>query len=55
MHFAQEVKPAMLAGRQFWIAKFEELTGRDVVYVTKMKKNLVYETLFLNCFGIVPD
>ena len=25
-------------------AKFEELTGRDVVYVTKMKKKLVYET-----------
>ena len=26
-------------------AKFEELTRRGVVYVTKMKKNLVYETL----------
>lgn len=26
-------------------AKFEELTDRDVVYVTKMKKNLNYETL----------
>ncbi len=25
-------------------AKFEELTGRDVVYVTKMKKSLVYQT-----------
>ena len=25
--------------------KFEELTGRGVVYVTKMKKNLVYEEL----------
>ena len=25
-------------------AKFEELSERDVVYVTKMKKNLVYET-----------
>lgn len=25
--------------------KFEELTGRDVVYVTKMKKNLKYEVL----------
>ena len=25
-------------------AKFEELTKRDVIYVTKMKKNLVYET-----------
>lgn len=27
-------------------AKFEELTDRDVVYVTKMKKNLKYELLF---------
>ena len=26
-------------------AKFETLTERDVVYVTKMKKNLVYDTL----------
>lgn len=26
-------------------AKFEELTDRGVVYVTKMKKNLVYDTL----------
>jgi hypothetical protein len=26
-------------------AKFEELTDRDVVYVTKMKKNLTYEIL----------
>lgn len=26
-------------------AKFEELTQREVVYVTKMKKNLVYDTL----------
>ena len=26
-------------------AKFEDLTRNDVVYVTKMKKNLVYETL----------
>ena len=26
-------------------AKFEELTARDVLYVTKMKKNLVYETV----------
>ena len=26
-------------------SKFEELTGRGVVYVTKMKKNLVYEEL----------
>ena len=26
-------------------AKFEELTQRDVVYVTKMKKNLTYEVL----------
>lgn len=25
-------------------AKFEELTDRNVIYVTKMKKNLVYET-----------
>jgi hypothetical protein len=26
-------------------AKFEELSRRNVIYVTKMKKNLVYETL----------
>ena len=26
-------------------AKFEELTGRGVVYVTKMKKNLNHEVL----------
>ena len=26
-------------------AKFEEMTGRGVIYVTKMKKNLVYNTL----------
>ena len=26
-------------------SKFEELTGRGVMYVTKMKKNLVYEAL----------
>ena len=26
-------------------ARFEELTNRDVTYVTKMKKNLVYDTL----------
>ena len=26
-------------------AKFEEMTGRGVIYVTKMKKNLVYSTL----------
>lgn len=25
--------------------KFEELTDKGVVYVTKMKKNLTYETL----------
>ena len=27
-------------------SKFEDLTNRGVVYVTKMKKNLVYEALF---------
>ncbi len=26
-------------------SKFEELTNRGVIYVTKMKKNLVYEVL----------
>ena len=26
-------------------AKFEEITSRGVIYVTKMKKNLVYNTL----------
>lgn len=26
-------------------SKFEELTRRGVIYVTKMKRNLVYETL----------
>jgi hypothetical protein len=38
-------------------AKFEELTGRDVVYVTKMKKNLVYETesdtMYMNPEGLM--
>ena len=38
-------------------AKFEELTRRDVVYVTKMKKNLVYETdsdtMYMNREGLM--
>ena len=38
-------------------AKFEELTGRDVVYVTKMKKNLVFETesdtMYMNHEGLM--
>ena len=38
-------------------AKFEELTARDVVYVTKMKKNLVYETecdtMYMNPEGLM--
>ena len=38
-------------------AKFEELTGRDVVYVTKMKQNLVYETesdtMYMNPGGLM--
>ena len=38
-------------------AKFEELTGRYVVYVTKMKKNLVYETesdtMYMNPDGLM--
>ena len=38
-------------------AKFEELTGRYVVYVTKMKKNLVYETesdtMYMNPEGLM--
>ena len=38
-------------------AKFEELTRRDVVYVTKMKKNLVYETesdtMYMNPEGLM--
>jgi hypothetical protein len=38
-------------------AKFEELTRRDVVYVTKMKKNLVYETesdtMYMNPGGLM--
>ena len=38
-------------------AKFEELTRRDVVYVTKMKKNLVYETcsdtIYINPEGLM--
>ena len=35
-------------------AKFEELTERDVVYVTKMKKNLSYEIL-TDCMDITPE
>ena len=38
-------------------AKFEELTKRDVMYVTKMKKNLVYtiesDTMFQNANGLM--
>ena len=34
--------------------KFEELTHRNVVYVTKMKKNLKYETL-VDCMDMNPD
>lgn len=34
--------------------KFEELTDRDVVYVTKMKKNLKYEVL-LDFMEMTPD
>ena len=38
-------------------AKFEELTRREVVYVTKMKKNLVYETesdtMYMNPEGLM--
>lgn len=33
--------------------KFEELTERGVVYVTKMKKNLTYEVL-VDCMGTAP-
>jgi len=32
--------------------KFEELTDRGVVYVTKMKKNLNYEHLWTACIRI---
>ena len=35
-------------------AKFEELTERDVVYVTKMKKNLSYEIL-TDCMDMTPE
>lgn len=35
-------------------AKFEELTDRDVVYVTKMKKNLSYEVL-VDCIHQNPQ
>ena len=35
-------------------AKFEELTERNVVYVTKLKKNLVYETL-ADCMDMNAD
>lgn len=34
--------------------KFEELTDKGVVYVTKMKKNLTYET-FVDCMDMNPD
>ena len=34
--------------------KFEELTERNVVYVTKLKKNLVYETL-VDCMDMDPS
>ena len=34
--------------------KFEELTQRNVVYVTKMKKNLKYDTL-VDCMDMNPD
>ncbi|MEF9924030.1 MAG: IS4 family transposase [Muribaculaceae bacterium] len=34
--------------------KFEELTDRNVVYVTKMKKNLTYEVL-TGCFEMNPE
>ena len=34
--------------------KFEELTQRNMVYVTKMKKNLKYETL-VDCMDMNPD
>lgn len=34
--------------------KFEELTGRDVIYVTKMKQNLRYELLF-DFMEITPE
>ena len=34
--------------------KFEELPQRNVVYVTKMKKNLKYETL-VDCMDMNPD
>lgn len=34
--------------------KFEELTDKGVVYVTKMKKNLTYETL-VDCMDMNPD
>ena len=34
--------------------KFEELTERNVVYVTKLKKNLVYETLE-DCMDMEPS
>ena len=35
-------------------ARFEELTERDVVYVTKMKKNLSYEIL-TDCMDMTPE
>ena len=35
-------------------SKFEELTDRGVVYVTKMKKNLAYEVL-VDCFEMTKE
>mgnify|MGYP004449115025 FL=1 len=35
-------------------AKFETLTERNVVYVTKMKTGLTYEPM-LNCLNVAPD
>ena len=34
--------------------KFEELTARNVVYVSKMKKNLNYEVLE-DCMDMTPE
>ena len=40
-------------------AKFEEMTARGIVYVTKMKKNLVYETfsdtMYMNPEGLMEQ
>ena len=35
-------------------AKFEELTGRGVVYVTKMRKDLKYDVL-VDCMLQMPQ